>query len=69
MGSRKNGKPRTSRAFDLTLTLSEPCVPNQLKVMHYADLEARLAAGDTDYVPRAPHYRKLLWAHCKRVYG
>lgn len=35
----------------------------QIKVMHYRDLEARLAAADPEYVPRAPHYRRHLWAH------
>lgn len=41
----------------------------QIKVMHYRDLEAKLAAGDEEYVPRAPHYRRHLWAHLDERFG
>lgn len=37
--------------------------------MHYKDLEAKLAAADPEYVPRAPHYRKHLWAHLDERFG
>ena len=32
-------------------------------------LTAKLAAGDTSYVPRAPHYRQHLWAHLDERFG
>lgn len=37
--------------------------------MHYRDLEAKLAAADPEYVPRAPHYRTHLWAHFDKRFG
>ena len=42
---------------------------SQIKVMHYRELEAKLAAGDSEYVPRAPHYRQHLWAHLDERLG
>ena len=42
---------------------------SDIKVMHYRDLEERLAAADPEYVPRAPHYRRHLWAYLDTLFS
>lgn len=46
-----------------------PIPPPQIKLMHYKDWEAKVAANDPEYVPRQAHYREAFCKHMDELLG